>query len=63
MHSIQDVNNTQKQRVLSVHNLKICHGDQALVQQLSFDLCAGETLAIVGESGSGRSISNLALLG
>ncbi|TGN50197.1 ABC transporter ATP-binding protein, partial [Paracoccus liaowanqingii] len=34
-----------------------------LVQDLSFDLRAGEVLAIAGESGSGKSITSLALMG
>src|SRR5918998_6405960 len=33
------------------------------VNRISFDLEAGETLAIVGESGCGKSVSSLAMLG
>ena len=61
MHSIQDANNPQV--VLAVEHLNIQHEQQLLVNDLNFQLHAGETIAIVGESGSGKSISSLALLG
>lgn len=36
---------------------------QTLVEDLNFQLHAGETIALVGESGSGKSISSLAMIG
>ena len=38
-------------------------GLKPLVQDLSFTLAKGETLAIAGESGSGKSITSLAIMG
>ena len=38
-------------------------GDRSLVEGLSFTLRRGETLAIAGESGSGKSITALAIMG
>ncbi|MDW8368621.1 MAG: ABC transporter ATP-binding protein [Geminicoccaceae bacterium] len=38
-------------------------GLKPLVQDLSFDLRKGETLALAGESGSGKSITSLAIMG
>ncbi|WP_152046874.1 ABC transporter ATP-binding protein [Aureimonas psammosilenae] len=53
--------------VLSVSNLSIAVGDgakrRALVSDLSFELRSGETLCIAGESGSGKSLTSLAIMG
>lgn len=53
--------------VLSVRNLGISvrseTGVKPLVEDLSFELRKGETLAIAGESGSGKSLTSLAIMG
>ncbi|MDQ2066572.1 ABC transporter ATP-binding protein [Xinfangfangia sp. CPCC 101601] len=51
------------QSVLSVQGLTVSVPGQDLVKALSFDLAKGETLAIAGESGSGKSITSLTVMG
>lgn len=53
--------------LLSVQDLAVSvrteAGLQPLIQGISFDLTRGETLALAGESGSGKSITSLAIMG
>jgi oligopeptide/dipeptide ABC transporter ATP-binding protein len=49
-------------KVLEVRNLRVHAGPIPVVRKIDLDLHAGETLGIIGESGSGKTVTCLALL-
>ena len=49
--------------LLQVRDLSIAFGAVQVVDGLSYEIRRGETLGLVGESGCGKSVSSLALLG
>ncbi|GAA3328496.1 ABC transporter ATP-binding protein [Paeniglutamicibacter sulfureus] len=49
--------------LLEVTDLSVSAGSRALVSSLSFSMVAGERIGLIGESGSGKSLTATALLG
>lgn len=49
--------------LLRVRDLTVAFGERTVVDQVSFDVAAGERVAIIGESGSGKSLTCMAILG
>ncbi len=47
---------------LQVRNLSVAWGTRKVVEDIDFDIAAGETVALVGESGSGKSSIAKAIL-
>lgn len=48
--------------ILSVQNLSVSFSDKKIIKGISFDLSTNEITALVGQSGSGKSVSSLAIL-
>ncbi|WP_354625378.1 dipeptide ABC transporter ATP-binding protein [Psychromonas sp. MME2] len=53
---------THSNELLKVDNLSISFAEKAIVKGVNFTLNKGETLAIVGESGAGKSLLALSIL-
>ena len=49
--------------IISIRDLTITLGDRQLLSNLSLEIGEGETLGLIGESGSGKSLTALAILG
>ena len=56
------MNMTDKEKLLSIQNLYVSFdtyaGEVQAVRDISFDIYKGEVLALVGESGCGKSVSS-----
>ena len=50
-------------RLLSVQNLSVTVNETPILHEVSFDIQAGEIVAITGESGSGKSMTALGVIG
>ncbi len=50
-------------RAVEVTDLTIRSGDRTLVSELSFHIERGERVGLIGESGSGKSLTSLAVMG
>ncbi|MFJ6417739.1 dipeptide ABC transporter ATP-binding protein [Paeniglutamicibacter sp. NPDC091659] len=59
----ETANETTAETLLEVKGLSIHAGATALVQDLEFSMQAGERIGLIGESGSGKSLTATALLG
>ena len=56
-------NQSSVPQTLILRNLTIAHGEQILLKNVGFEIIAGRITALIGASGSGKSLSALALQG
>ncbi|MFD9945701.1 ATP-binding cassette domain-containing protein, partial [Nonomuraea sp. NPDC059022] len=50
-------------KLLSVEGLSVRAGELELVREVSFSIAPGERVGLIGESGSGKSLTALSLMG
>src|ERR1051326_250665 len=67
IQSFDEPSDRMTEPVLSVRNLKVefvtRHQVLRAIDGVSFDIARGEVLGVVGESGAGKSVTGLAVIG
>ncbi|WP_394159713.1 dipeptide ABC transporter ATP-binding protein [Galactobacter valiniphilus] len=63
MSSAHDDRAAAAPSLLSVRSLGVGLGEVELVRGVSFEMAKGERIGLIGESGSGKSVTSLALMG
>ena len=48
--------------MITVKNLSIYHGKKLLLDNINFHIEKGEKVALLGQSGSGKTLTSLALM-
>ncbi|HEY0286223.1 MAG TPA: ABC transporter ATP-binding protein [Pseudomonas sp.] len=61
MNAVANIDD-HSQPLLSVADLRVSYGDYQAVKGVSFSVARGETLALVGESGCGKSTTAMAIM-
>ncbi|MEQ7918620.1 ABC transporter ATP-binding protein [Xanthomonas sp. WHRI 1810A] len=61
MNAVANIDD-HRQPLLSVSDLRVNYGDYQAVKGVSFTVARGETLALVGESGCGKSTTAMAIM-
>jgi len=56
------MSNVLPEKLLEVSDLKVSFGSTAVVDEIDFTINRGETFVLLGESGSGKSISAMAIM-
>lgn len=46
---------THRKQIVKVENFQLCYGEKTLFQPISFELNAGDCLALIGKNGSGKT--------
>ena len=49
--------------ILRIQNLSVTLGGKSIIHDLGFEVAPGETLALLGGSGTGKSVTLKAILG
>jgi peptide/nickel transport system ATP-binding protein len=55
--------NRTKSTALTVQDLTVCTRGRPLVENVGFSIAAGERVGLIGESGSGKSVTSLSVMG
>ena len=60
---IEELLDEQHEAIVEVDNLSVSFGDQQVLKNINISIPAGQTLALLGESGCGKTVLMKSIIG